>query len=258
MNRAVANAETVIEPTNALHAITTGEHRVATIEDSTERRGISAVLDLDAPAGTLPGRGFVGSTTFGGAATPPAADLAARIISAADSPETVDGSAFATFAVPPTAGESAEGDDAGAAPAFARIAAMISDGPFAAAPTAGDAADDPPAGFFAAARIPAVLPGVAAGFAAARAAERMSLVLFGVTSAATAGVGDPAGFAVSGDSVCEGSPAVAEFSAALARILARMSFVEGFGSVIQPCQPSERNRSTHFTIVVRRHNFWRR
>ena len=118
---------------------------------------------------------------------------------------------------------------------MARIAAIISAGLLAAAPAAGAA----PAGFFAAAKISGVLPAfAAAGFDAARAAAMISAVLFG----AAAGAALPTGVATANGAagVSEVAPdSAAAAEAALARIFARMSFVEGFGSVIQPCQPSE-------------------
>ena len=61
----------------------------------------------------------------------------------------------------------------------------------------------------------------------------ISAVLVGaVTGAALAdGAGGASGVAADSEATA---------AAVLARIFARMSFVEGFGSVIQPCQPSER------------------
>jgi hypothetical protein len=84
-------------------------------------------------------------------------------------------------------------------------------------------------------------PAAAAGAAAfARAAARISLVETGAAGAAGGEVvpASPAGAEVSatGESAAAGALSPDGAAAVLARIFARMSFVEGFGSVIQRYQ----------------------
>lgn len=225
-------------------ATKTQEQAAATKAPKTLRRGTSAPFFA---AGDFPGSGFDGSAIFSGATGAPSAFArASLIISAADLPAALAASTlaagFAAAALP------SEGVAAGAVPAFARIVARMSAGLFGAAPTAGVAAAAP-AGFFAAARIAAVPVGAAGGFAFARAAAMISAVLFGAEAGEPAAVASEdielaGGVAVdSTDTVGSEVAAASEgdADAAFARIFARMSFVEGFGSVIQPA--SHRKRS---------------
>jgi len=227
-------------------ATKTQEQTAATKAPKTLRRGTSAPFFA---AGDFPGSGFDGSAIFSGATGAPSAFArASLIISAADLPAALAASTFAAGFAAAAAALPSEGVAAGTAPAFARIAARMSAGLFGAAPTAGVAAAAP-AGFFAAARIAAVPVGAAGGFAFARAAAMMSAVLFGAeagepTAVVSADIELAGGVAV--DSTDTGGSEVAAASegdadAAFARIFARMSFVEGFGSVIQPA--SHRKRS---------------
>jgi len=221
MKRATARPDAVSEPTNADQAMNTGERRTANMSSRKDRRATSGVAAL--LAGAFADNGFAGSTTFGGVGTPSDDERIALIISAGDIPgATVFTSVFATGA---EATGPAAGAAANAAPDFARIAAMISAGLFAApAVAAGVATEAAATGFLIAARILAVPAGTAAGFGVAGAAA----AAFGTSANGCPGV-DSAGGSV--------ADAAAAF---LARIFERMSFVEGFGSVIQPCQTTER------------------
>ena len=87
----------------------------------------------------------------------------------------------------------------------------------------------------------------AAGFAAAfaRAAAKMSAVDLGAAAGAAAGAGEAVAspLAAAGSAGASAGAGVAAAGvAAFARILERISLVEGFGSVIQPCQPGKKGR----------------
>lgn len=214
MNRATANAEAVAAVVNAVQAITIGEHKTPTISEIKLRRVESVA------ATALPGSGLLGRAGFFTAEeTPvPAPSLAFRIISAGERP-VATGLAATGFA-----GDST-GFFAGAAagpPPPPRIAAMISAGLLAAAV--------PVAGLDLAA---ATISDVLVGAALALAAANMSAVPEGAAGFSPGLSNDPSdaeeSVGIGGDpSGCSTLAGVAPL-----RILDRMSFVVGFGSVIQ-------------------------
>lgn len=217
MNLARASPDAAAAAEKLPHATTSGLHSVATTLPTTERRETSAAAFV-AVGAAFPGSGFVGNTTLGATGAPDSALRAALIISAGDRPA-------GTTATGAGAAEAA-GAAAGAPAAAAGLPALRIESMMLAAEPAA-------AGFAAAGFAAGVAAAAAAGLPALRMDAMMSAGERGADGAcAAAGAGGAAAASAFGSAVGSEPAAAAAAAAFWARIFERMSFGEGFGSLI--------------------------